>query len=70
MPQMASYRQQALAVADGLTRAPSCPLDLRALAQDAAKILQGSLRAAFQMELGRRMRAASQGTQARVRAFS
>ena len=43
MPQMTAYRQQALAVADALTRAPSCPRDLRTLAPDAAKILQGNV---------------------------
>ena len=40
---MTAYRQQALAVANALTGAPSCPRDLRPLAPDAAKILQGNV---------------------------
>ena len=43
MPQMTAYRQQALAVANALTRAPSRPRDLRTLSPDAAKILQGNV---------------------------
>ena len=42
-PQMTAYRQQALAVANALAGAPSCPRDLRILAPDAAKILQGNV---------------------------
>ncbi len=40
---MTSYRQQALAVAKALASAPSRPRDLRILAPDAAKILQGNV---------------------------
>ena len=40
---MTAYRQQALAVAHALAGAPSRPRDLRALAPDAAKILQGNV---------------------------
>src|SRR5208282_6563464 len=43
VPQMTAYRQQALAVADALRGAPSRPRDLRTLAPDAAKILQGNV---------------------------
>ena len=43
MPQMTAYRQQALAVARALAGAPCRPLDLRTLAPDAAKILQGNV---------------------------
>ena len=43
MPQMTAYRQQALAVANALAGAPSRPRDLRILAPDAAKILQGNV---------------------------
>ncbi len=42
-PQMTAYRQQALAVAQALAQAPSRPRELRALAPDAAKILQGNV---------------------------
>jgi hypothetical protein len=42
-PQMTAYRQQALAVADALAGTPSRPRDLRILAPDAAKILQGNV---------------------------
>jgi hypothetical protein len=42
-PQMTAYRQQALAVANGLSRTPSRPRDLRILAPDAAKILRGNV---------------------------
>ena len=42
-PQMTAYRQQALVVANALAGAPSCPRDLRMLAPDAAKILQGNV---------------------------
>ena len=40
---MTAYRQQALAVANALVGAPSRPRDLRMLAPDAAKILQGNV---------------------------
>jgi len=43
MPQMTAYRQQARAVAHALAGAPCRPLDLRTLAPDAAKILQGNV---------------------------
>ena len=43
MPQMTAYRQQALAVANALARTPSRPRDLRILAPDAAKIVQGNV---------------------------
>jgi hypothetical protein len=39
-PQMTAYRQQALVVAGALAAAPGRPRDLRAVAPDAAKILQ------------------------------
>jgi hypothetical protein len=42
-PQMTAYRQQALAVANALAGTPSRPRDLRILAPDAAKILQGNV---------------------------
>jgi hypothetical protein len=42
-PQMTAYRQQALAVANVLAGTPSRPRDLRILAPDAAKILQGNV---------------------------
>jgi hypothetical protein len=42
-PQMTAYRQQALAVAGAIAGAPSRPRDLRRLAPDAAKILQGNV---------------------------
>jgi hypothetical protein len=42
-PQLTAYRQQALAVASALAGAPSRPRDLRRLAPDAAKILQGNV---------------------------
>jgi hypothetical protein len=42
-PQMTAYRQQALAVADALAGKPSRPRDLRILAPDVAKILQGNV---------------------------
>jgi hypothetical protein len=42
-PQMTAYRQQALAVANALAGMPSRPRDLRTLAPDAAKILQGNV---------------------------
>jgi hypothetical protein len=42
-PQMTAYRQQALAVANAIAFRPSRPRDLRILAPDAAKILQGNL---------------------------
>ena len=42
-PQMTAYRQQALAVANALAGTPSRPRDLRTLAPDAAKILQGNV---------------------------
>ena len=42
-PQMTAYRQQALVVAKVLAGTPSCPRDLRILAPDAAKILQGNV---------------------------
>ncbi len=40
---MTAYRQQALAVANALAGTPSRPRDLRMLAPDAAKILQGNV---------------------------
>ena len=40
-PQMTAYRQQALAVAHALAGTPCRPRDLRTLAPEAAKILQG-----------------------------
>ena len=40
---MTAYRQQALAVANALAGTPSRPRDLRILAPDAAKILQGNV---------------------------
>jgi hypothetical protein len=40
---MTSYRQRALAVAHALAGTPSRPRDLRTLAPDAAKILQGNV---------------------------
>jgi hypothetical protein len=42
-PQMTAYRQQALAVASALAGKPSRPRDLRTLAPDSAKILQGNV---------------------------
>jgi hypothetical protein len=42
-PQMTAYRQQALAVANALDGTPGRPRDLRILAPDAAKILQGNV---------------------------
>ena len=42
-PQMTAYRQQALAVACALAGMPCRPRDLRTLAPDAAKILQGNV---------------------------
>jgi len=42
-PQLTAYRQQALAVAQKLSEAPGRPRDLRAVAPDAAKILQGNV---------------------------
>jgi hypothetical protein len=47
-PQMTAYRQQALAVAGAIAGAPSRPRDLRRLAPDAAKILQGNVYGWFQ----------------------
>ena len=43
MPQMTAYRQQALVVANALAYTPSRPRDLRILAPDAAKIVQGNV---------------------------
>ena len=40
---MTAYRQQALALANALAGTPSRPRDLRILAPDAAKILQGNV---------------------------
>ena len=40
-PQMTAYRQQALAVANALTRAPSCPRDLRTLLRTPPKSFRG-----------------------------
>jgi hypothetical protein len=40
---MTAYRQQALAVANVLADKPSRPRELRILAPDAAKILQGNV---------------------------
>ena len=42
-PQMTAYRQQALAVANALASTSSRPRELRILAPDAAKILQGDV---------------------------
>jgi hypothetical protein len=42
-PQMTAYRQQALAVANALASTPSRLRDLRILAPDVAKILQGNV---------------------------
>lgn len=42
-PHITAYRQQALAVANGLAGTPSRPRDLRILAPDAAKILRGNV---------------------------
>lgn len=42
-PQMTAYRQQALTVAQKLAAAPQRPRDLREVAPDAAKILQGNV---------------------------
>jgi hypothetical protein len=42
-PQMTAYRQQALVVANALAGMPSRPRDLRILAPDAAKIVQGNV---------------------------
>lgn len=42
-PQMTAYRQQALAVAAALSAAPGRPRDLKAIAPDAAKILQANV---------------------------
>jgi len=47
-PQMTAYRQQALAVAHALAGTPCRPRDLRTLAPDAAKILQGNVYGWFQ----------------------
>jgi len=43
MPQMTAYRQQALIVANALACTPGRPRDLRILAPDAAKIVQGNV---------------------------
>jgi hypothetical protein len=43
VPHMTAYRQQALAVAHALAGTPHRPRDLRTLAPDAAKILQGKV---------------------------
>jgi hypothetical protein len=43
LPQMTAYRQQALVVAGALAFAPGRPRDLRVLAPDAAKIVQGNV---------------------------
>jgi hypothetical protein len=40
---MTAYRQQALVVANALASTPSRPRDLRILAPDAAKIVQGNV---------------------------
>jgi hypothetical protein len=42
-PQMTAYRQQALTLAHALAGAPGRPRDLRTLAPDSAKILQGNV---------------------------
>ena len=47
-PQMTAYRQQALAIAEALSEAPRRPRDMKALAPDAAKILQGNVYAWFE----------------------
>ena len=53
-PQMTAYRQQALAVANALAGAARRPRDLRTLAPDAAKILQGNVYGWFErIERGR-----------------
>ena len=43
MPQLTAYRQQALAVAGKLAVAAARPRDLRAVAPDAARILQANV---------------------------
>ena len=43
VPQMTAYRQQALVVANALASTPTRPRDLRILAPDAAKIVQGNV---------------------------
>jgi hypothetical protein len=43
VPQMTAYRQQALVVANALASTPSRTRDLRILAPDAAKIVQGNV---------------------------
>ena len=53
-PQMTAYRQQALAVANALAGTSCRPRDLRGLAPDAAKILQGNVYGWFErIERGR-----------------
>ena len=53
-PQMTAYRQQALAVANALAGTSRRPRDLRILAPDAAKILQGNVYGWFErIERGR-----------------
>lgn len=47
-PQLTAYRQQALAVAAALAESPRRPRDLKSLAPDAAKILQGNVYAWFE----------------------
>ncbi len=53
-PQMTAYRQQALAVAKALASTSRRPRDIRILAPDAAKILQGNVYGWFErIERGR-----------------
>jgi hypothetical protein len=47
-PIMTAYRQQALAIAAALATAPSAPRQLKTIAPDAAKILQGDVYGWFQ----------------------
>ena len=48
LPQMTAYRQQALTIANSLAAAPGRPRDLKALAPDAARILQDNVYGWFQ----------------------
>jgi hypothetical protein len=43
LPQMTAYRQQALIIAQALAKAPARPRDLKPVAPDVAKILQGNV---------------------------
>ncbi len=54
LPQMTAYRQQALTVANALVAGPAAPRQLKALAPDAAKILQTNVYGWFErIERGR-----------------